>query len=50
MGSQQLDILAKSTGLVRRASKHFSAAAFMVGLLKTTADGEPQLRCLGGRC
>lgn len=46
---QQLDILAKSTGLIRRASKHFSAAAFLLGLLKTTAGGAPQLRCIASR-
>ena len=46
---QQLDILARSTGLIRRASKHFSAAAFLLGLLKTTAGGAPQLRCIASR-
>lgn len=46
---QQLDILAKSTGLIRRRSKHFSAAAFLLSLLKTTVGGAPQLRCIASR-
>src|SRR5690606_23326150 len=41
---QKLDSMARESGLIQRASKHFSAAAFLLALLRTVAGGGPPLR------